>query len=217
LGFTKEDRRETVERNREVFLENLGAKSKENVALPLVTLRQIHSDLIHAVTAVPRSPLVGDGIITDTPGLVLGVHTADCLPVILVDPKRKAVGVFHAGWRGTVQRIVEKGVGQMQRQFGSKPRDIKAAIGPGVHGCCYEVGEEVAAGFPAEAVQAGTGRPHLDLPLAARLQLVAAGIRPANIHDCGACTACESHWYYSFRRDGAASGRHWGVAALRAR
>ena len=155
LGFTKEDRHETVERNREVFLENLGAKRKGNVAVPLVTLRQIHSDLVHAISAVPKSELVGDGIITDTPGLVLGVQTADCLPVILVDPKRKAVGVFHAGWRGTLRRIVEKGVGEMRRNFGSEPENLQSAIGPGIRQCCFEVGAEVRGQFEAQFAYAG--------------------------------------------------------------
>jgi len=82
--------------------------------------------------------------------LLLGIQTADCLPIILVDPKQRAVGVFHAGWRGTVKRIVEKGVGEMHRRFGSRPRDLKAAIGPGVRSCCYEVGEEVRQQFESQ-------------------------------------------------------------------
>ena len=151
LGFTKEDRHKAVERNRELFLRSLGAaESKTEAILPLVTLRQIHSDLIHAVAAVPQEPLVGDGLVTDTPGLVLAVQTADCLPVILIDPKRKAVGVFHAGWRGTVRRIVEKGVGEMRRYFGSDPKHLQAAIGPGIRKCCFEIGPEVRIQFEAQ-------------------------------------------------------------------
>ena len=89
-------------------------------------------------------------MVTDTPGLVLAVQTADCLPIILVDRKRRAVGVFHAGWRGTVKRIVEKGVGEMRKHFQSDPRNLVAAIGPGVQGCCYEVGEEVRTMFEGQ-------------------------------------------------------------------
>ena len=110
----------------------------------------MHSDIIHHVSSEPDAPLTGDGLITATPGLLLGIQTADCLPVILVDPKHHAVGVFHAGWRGTVKRIVEKGVGEMQRWFGTRPRDLKAAIGPGIGGCCYEVGEEVRTKFESQ-------------------------------------------------------------------
>ena len=100
--------------------------------------------------AAAKSALAGDGLITQTPGLLLAILTADCLPVILVDAKRRAVGVFHAGWRGTVKRIVEKGVGEMQRCFGTSPGDIRAAIGPGVHGCCYNVGPEVRTQFESQ-------------------------------------------------------------------
>ena len=160
LGFTPGDSRAAVERNRSAFLSAIGARSDGRIrpsarskpapAWHLITLRQIHSDLIHCVDAIPNQPLTGDGIITATPGLLLSIQTADCLPVILVDPKRYVVGVFHAGWRGTVKRIVAKGVGEMQRCFGSRPRDLKAAIGPGIGGCCYEVGEEVRIKFESQ-------------------------------------------------------------------
>jgi purine-nucleoside/S-methyl-5'-thioadenosine phosphorylase / adenosine deaminase len=145
LGFTKADTKVAVERNRAAFLAHLGANGRQ--AWPLVTLRQVHSDIIHRITTPPSAPLVGDGMVTDTPGTVLAIQTADCLPVILVDPKKHAVGVFHAGWRGTVKRIVEKGVGVMRLHFGSRPRDLQASIGPGVHNCCYTVGEEVRDQF----------------------------------------------------------------------
>jgi len=154
LGFTKDDSKAVVGRNRAAFLRELGAGSKRGArrasSQPLVTLRQIHSDVIHFVDAVPEVQRAGDGLITATPGLLLGIQTADCLPIVLVDPKRRAVGVFHAGWRGTLQRIVEKGVGEMRRQFGSRPGDLKAAIGPGIHGCCYEVGTEVREKFESQ-------------------------------------------------------------------
>jgi polyphenol oxidase len=146
LGFTQHDSRSEVERNRELFLKKLGVAGGRK-SWPLVSLRQIHSDLIYCVDSMSAEPLAGDGIITDTPGLMLAVQTADCLPIILVDTKRRAAGVFHAGWRGTVKRIIEKGVGEMRMQFKSDPRNLVAAIGPGVHGCCYDVGEEVRARF----------------------------------------------------------------------
>jgi polyphenol oxidase len=158
LGFTKEDSPAAVERNRAAFLAEVGAKWRQKTSAPnrrsglwpLVTARQIHSDIIRLVTSPAEPQLASDGLITETPELVLGIQTADCLPVILVDPKHRAVGVFHAGWRGTAKRIVEKGVGEMRRFFGSRARDLKAAIGPGVHGCCYEVGEEVREKFESQ-------------------------------------------------------------------
>ena len=161
LGFTKHDSHAAVERNRELFLKELGATTlgaKTTTGRnnwPLVSLRQIHSDLIYRVDR-PRAgemsaePLAGDGLVTDTPELLLAVKTADCLPIIVVDGKRRAAGVFHAGWRGTVKRIVEKGVGEMRKHFGSDPRNLVAAIGPGVHECCYEVGEEVRTKFESQ-------------------------------------------------------------------
>lgn len=155
LGFTEDDSRATVERNRAAFLTELCSNNKpnnESSLWPLVTLRQVHSDLIRLVDSRPDSDLAGDGLVTKTAGLLLAIQTADCLPIILVDPKRRAAGVFHAGWRGTVKRMVEKGVGEMRRHFGSQARDLKAAIGPGIHGCCYEVGQEVRDKFESQFV-----------------------------------------------------------------
>ena len=157
LGFTKHDSRAAVERNRAAFLKQLGAltrtRAKGHSLWPLITVRQIHSDIIRYVDSIPaagQAPQPGDGMITATPGILLAIQAADCLPVIIVDAKLRTVGVFHAGWRGTVQRIVEKGVGEMVRCFGSRPRDLKAAIGPGIQGCCYEVGEEVRTKFESQ-------------------------------------------------------------------
>jgi polyphenol oxidase len=149
LGFTREDQERAVIQNRAAFLRQLGAIRK-GCEWPLVTLRQIHSDLVHCVSELPEPGLTGDGLITRTPGLLLAILTADCLPVMLVDAKCRAVGVFHAGWRGTVKRIVEKGVGEMRRWFGTHPRDLKAAMGPGVHSCCYSVGPEVRSQFESQ-------------------------------------------------------------------
>lgn len=156
LGFTAHDTKAAVERNRQNLKSALTSERKSarpsSAQLPLVTLRQIHSDLIHRITEIPKKtiPLVGDGMVTNVDGILLGILTADCLPVILVDPKRRAVGVFHAGWRGTAKRIVEKGVGEMHRWFRSEPRDLKAAIGPGIRSCCYEIGREVRSTFEAQ-------------------------------------------------------------------
>jgi YfiH family protein len=158
LGLTKDDATATVERNRVAFLRELGAarpnrqgsRKTGGLLWPLISLRQIHSDIIQCVDSIPDEPLPGDGLITATPGLLLAIQTADCLPVILLDPKHRAAGVFHAGWRGTVKRIVEKGVGEMHRRFGTRPSDLKAAIGPGIQGCCYEVGEELRIKFESQ-------------------------------------------------------------------
>jgi purine-nucleoside/S-methyl-5'-thioadenosine phosphorylase / adenosine deaminase len=153
LGFTKDDPRKTVERNRGAFAKKVlaGNKAKSpSKSMPLITLRQIHSDIIHCVDSPSEAQLFGDGLITNTPGLLLAIQTADCLPIILVDVRQRAVGVLHAGWRGTVKRVVEKGIGEMRRCFGTRPSDLKAAIGPGICGCCYEVGPEVRDQFDSQ-------------------------------------------------------------------
>lgn len=156
LGFTAHDSKAVVEQNRRELVDTLTevvggrASRRSNNSTQIISLRQIHSDIIHCVREISTEPLSGDGLVTNTPGVLLGILTADCLPVILVDPKRRAVGVFHAGWRGTVKRIVEKGVGEMHRWFGSKPSDLHAAIGPGIRGCCYQVGPEVQSIFESQ-------------------------------------------------------------------
>jgi YfiH family protein len=99
---------------------------------------------------VPEEPLTGDGLITNVPEVVISVRIADCLPVLIADRKKKAVGAFHAGWRGTLARIVEKGVGEMQAKFGSRPKELLAAIGPGIRRCCYEVSEDFRDKFAAQ-------------------------------------------------------------------
>lgn len=157
LGFTESDQRDVVAANRESFVNS--ATEGKNI-LGLVSLRQIHSALIRTVspediqkTEKPAA-LKGDGLMTAVPGVLLGIQTADCLPVLLVDKKNRAVAAFHAGWRGTLARIVETGVGRMRLEFGSKPEHLIAAIGPGIGQCCYSVGEEVVQQFESQFVYA---------------------------------------------------------------
>jgi polyphenol oxidase len=157
LGFTAEDDRANVIRNRQLLAEAVTG----DPATPLVTLRQIHSSVLvlrdlnmgnpgPAEAGAPQRPLKGDGLMTSEPGLLLGIQTADCIPVLVADRRRKAVAAFHAGWRGTVRRIVENGVGRMRLEFGSRAEDLVAAIGPGVGQCCYAVGEEVLSEFESQ-------------------------------------------------------------------
>jgi len=245
LGFTKQDSRLAVERNRRAFLKKLGA-IENGRPWSLVTLRQIHSDIIQCVGDVPEKILAGDGLITRTPGIVLAVLTADCLPVILVDTKRRAVGVFHAGWRGTLKRIVEKAVGEMRRCLGTQARDIKAAIGSGIHGCCYEVGAEVRQQFESQFEYAAElfrevkesdpirekypllflsarapghselpKKIFLDLVEANRQQLIAAGVSAKNISASPLCTACRTDLLFSHRAERGITGRLMAAVAIR--
>lgn len=163
LSFTTADTREAVLANRRLFAEAVTG----NASTPLVPLRQFHSNLIviaendDASRERPRKAGVhrdssmslgckADGVISATPGLLLAIQTADCIPVLVADRKRRIVAAFHAGWRGTVKRIVELGIGRMRLQFGSRAEDLVAAIGPGVRQCCYAVGEEVVPEFEAQ-------------------------------------------------------------------
>lgn len=152
LGFTPDDERGNVLRNRQLLAEAVTGNS----ATPLATVRQIHSSVLMiggpaSACAEAGKPMgKGDGIMTDEPGVLLGIQTADCIPVLVADRKRRAVGAFHAGWRGTVKRIVENGIGRMRMEFGSRPEDLVAAIGPGNLVCCYQVGEDVFSEFESQ-------------------------------------------------------------------
>jgi hypothetical protein len=156
LGFTKEDDAANVGKNRKRFLGEVVGKGS---AGRLVTLRQIHSGMVRVVEAADvagvattdgRAVLRGDGMMTDVPGVMLGVQTADCVPVLVADVKRRAVAAFHAGWRGTLARIVERGIGSMQLRYGSRPEDLVAVVGPSIGACCYSVGEEVRFEFESQ-------------------------------------------------------------------
>jgi YfiH family protein len=121
--------------------------------MKLVTLKQIHSSSVLSIgenNATDAEPCQGDGLITSQPGILLAIQTADCIPVLIADVKKKAVAAFHAGWRGTVKRIVESGIGKMRVAFRSRPEDLVAAIGPGIAACCYAVGEEVLTEFTSQ-------------------------------------------------------------------
>jgi YfiH family protein len=148
LGFTSSDDPNLVTKNRKLFV---SAATGGKKMLGMVTLRQIHSSLIRRVTAEDTAtPLKGDGLMTAQPGVLLGIQTADCIPVLVADRKNRAVAAFHAGWRGTLARIVENGVGRMRLEFGSKPEHLIASIGPGIGQCCYSVGDEVRQQFESQ-------------------------------------------------------------------
>jgi purine-nucleoside/S-methyl-5'-thioadenosine phosphorylase / adenosine deaminase len=149
LGFTEGDARENVLRNRTRLQRALGARE-----MPLVALRQIHSDVAHVVSDRPGELLQGDALLSRQPGLLLAVQAADCVPILLVDRRRRAVAAVHAGWRGTLARVVEKALGRMRLEFGTRPGDVVAALGPAVGRCCYEVGPEVAQSFAGQFAHA---------------------------------------------------------------
>jgi YfiH family protein len=239
LGAVEWDKRENVEANKKRFQAAVGASD-----LDFVSLHQIHSDVVRIFDATPSKQCKGDALATNRKGLLLGVRTADCSPVLVVDPKKRVVAAIHAGWRGTLARIVAKTIGQMQMEFGSEAKDLLAAIGPTIGGCCYEVGTEVAADFSAKFSNASeffdelrTGdEPNplqwlnmmppghqpppkkvlLDLKKANKLQLLEAGVLEKNIFVTELCTSCDVDRLFSYRKEGAMSGRLLGVVGIRA-
>jgi polyphenol oxidase len=158
LGWTKEDEAGIVAENRRRFLGAVAGKRR----VELVTVRQFHSGMMRVVerggaleTAEGKAVLRGDGLMTREAGVMLGVQTADCVPVLIADTRTRAVAAFHAGWRGTLARILERGVGTMRREFGSRPKDLVAAVGPAIGPCCFAVGEEVRFEFESQFEYAG--------------------------------------------------------------
>ncbi len=168
----------------------------------LVSLSQIHSDICLVAEGGEGRIGRGDAILTNVPGLRIGVRTADCVPVLIADPVRRAVAAVHAGWRGTAQAIVEKAILAMRDRYGAEARDLWVAVGPSVGRCCYRVGAEVAAQFARWFPERRDldGPVHLDLREANRRQAVAAGVPPERISVSGACTACSGEEFYSWRR-----------------
>jgi YfiH family protein len=231
------DERKNVLANRRRLQSALSASD-----FSLAPLKQFHSDLIHRISASSEEPVFGDASTTDHANILLAVQTADCVPILLVDPKKRAVSAIHAGWRGTLSRITEKTVGRMRQEFGSKPSDLLAAIGPSIGQCCYEVGVELVTKFTAlfadghkyfdeprtgdepNPIQWLNRKPpghqpppknvHLDLRTANSSQLRAAGIRAANIYASDLCTACNTDLLFSYRREGAKTGRLMAVVGI---
>jgi YfiH family protein len=238
LGFMEWDTRENALENRRLFQSALGAGDLE-----LIPLKQIHSDVIRVFPEPAADPCKGDGSATARPGLLLAIQTADCVPVLLVDPKQRAVAAIHAGWRGTLARIAQKAVGRMQFEFGSKPADLLAAIGPSIGPCCYEVAADFVTKFTAQFADAadyfdearsgeepnplqwlnmkppGHQPPpknvHLDLRKANRSQLIAAGLLAKNIYVSDLCTVCHTGLLFSHRREGPLSGRLVAAVGIR--
>ncbi|HEX8984479.1 MAG TPA: peptidoglycan editing factor PgeF [Bryobacteraceae bacterium] len=179
-------------------------------------VRQVHSARVIEATA---AGCLGeaDALVTATPGLYVSIRTADCVPILIADERRRAVAAVHAGWRGTADAIVVEALKEMGRLYKSRPKDLLAAIGPAVCGSCYEVGPEVAARFTRWFPERRDldGRARLDLVEANRRQLVEAGLDPARISTGAPCTACNPGEFYSWRRDREQAGRMVAAIAVR--
>jgi YfiH family protein len=232
LGWTKEDNPACVRENRGRFLRLAGGEMSGNRGMRMVNVRQVHGNLVRVIraedgvfegkleTAEGKAVLEGDGLVTNLPGVMLGVGTADCVPVLVVDV-------------GTAVGIVGEGIEAMQREYGSRPQDLRAAVGPSIGACCYAVGEEVRSefrerfGYADELFRevaglgqgSGVSKLYVDLWEANRRQLVDAGVDGARIAVVGECTACAreatgERRYFSHRAEQGVAGRMLNVIGM---
>jgi YfiH family protein len=205
------DGRETADESRARVARALDGSGR------LLLLKQVHG------AVVAEAPWDGrpeaDASLAALPGWLLGIQTADCLPILLVDPSRRLVAAAHAGWRGTAAGVATRAVAALVAR-GSRPADLVAALGPGIGACCYEVGEEVREAFGPSGTAffrpGPRGRPHLDVRAANARQLLDAGLLPGALHHVADCTRCRADLYHSYRRDGRAAGRMISVVGFRA-
>ena len=212
------DSDEAIRRNREALCGLLGI-TDDRLLMP----HQVHKAEIAVVDEQRDIDLEGyDALMTNVEDVCIGVSTADCIPVLLYDPRQRAVCAVHAGWRGTVMRIVEQSIARMTEVYGTSPHDLIAQIGPGIHLESFEVGDEVyqafeKEGFPMEKISKKYEKWHIDLPECNRLQLIAAGVPDAHISVSPVCTYMQSDTYFSARRLGIESGRIFTGIILRRR
>ena len=179
----------------------------------LVMPHQVHDCVVRRIDGPQQGVIEGvDAVMTDVPQLCIGVSTADCIPVLLYDSTHRAISAVHAGWRGTVLRIVQKAVEAMHDAYGTVPAELLAVIGPGISLDSFEVGDEVyeqfhAAGFDMQPISRHDAKWHIDLPMCNRLQLMEAGIPANHIQMTNICTYQQYERYFSARRLGIQSGR----------
>jgi YfiH family protein len=200
---------------------------KDAFAIPegrLILMRQVHGDRIHVIDedgTLPEGLPECDGLITDRPGVALGIRTADCVPLFFVDRTRRVIGAAHAGWRGTALGIAARMVAILTERFSSRPEDILAVIGPAIGPCCYEVDAPVFGAFSAMPDAALFSRScrqkerwMVDLVLANRLQILAEGVHSENIFASGLCTSCRQDLFFSHRAAGGRTGRQISLIML---
>jgi YfiH family protein len=203
-----------VQMNRAQFLAALGAPG-----WPIIKLRQVHSGTVLDIddTSAASDPVDGDAVVTSIPGIILGVLTADCVPILIADSSGRAVAAIHAGWRGTAARIAENAAERLIEKFRIEPSQLIAAIGPHIGSCCYEIGEEVASEISDGSAilrRAEWSKPHLDLAIANRRQLLKTGIPEEQIETSLLCTKCRQDLFHSYRRDGKRMGHMLAVIGI---
>lgn len=216
LGYRWGDAPENVAENRRRVAEAAGYDPAR-----LQVTKHVHGTRVWVVGDPLPDPPEFDILVGDRPGDVLGAFAADCIPLVFADPVRRVVAAAHAGWRGTVAGAAVNAVHAMVARFGSRPEDIRVALGPSIGPCCFEVGPEVVDAFRAALpdlpglVIAGPRKEHVDLRLATRTLLERNGVGPEHIDDRPPCTRCDAERFFSFRRDGMEGGVHMGFIGVR--
>jgi YfiH family protein len=221
LGFLAGDRVEYIRRNQILVKEAFGIPDGR-----LILMRQVHGDRIRVLDGdgpLPEGLPECDGLITDRPGVALGIRTADCIPLFFVDRVRRVIAAAHAGWRGIARGIAAAMVETFAGRFSSRREDLLAVIGPAIGPCCYQVDAPVYAAFSAMPGAdrflrpcPEKGRWMADLALANRLQIREAGVPSENIFSAGLCTACRQDLFFSHRAGGGCAGRQINLLMLRA-
>ena len=224
LGVSRGDDPDHVRENYRRFLAVIGAKGDA-----IAACNQVHGAVVRNVTSADRrtDPYEkldwdADGLMTDIPGLTLAVFTADCIPVLLYDPKRRVIAALHAGWRGTAAGIVTVAVGQMASVYGTDPADILAAVGPGIGPDCFETHEDVPNAMTAALSTAvlrhikikENGKFAVDLKAINAMRLEQAGLDPAHIAVSSICTSCDENRFWSHRKQGNNRGSMAAVIQL---
>jgi purine-nucleoside/S-methyl-5'-thioadenosine phosphorylase / adenosine deaminase len=207
------------------------ARALNHQGAPVVSVRQVHGD---GILVLDRSTGDGadaqkkraqgyDALVTDQPGVVLAIRTADCLPVLMFDPEQRVIAAVHAGWRGILQEIVPKTLRCMMNRFSSRPSAVIIGIGPSIWACCYEVGKIVlvpladrCSYWRAVIKESGEGKAMLNLQELVRRQLLDWGVPSGQIETAQACTACDRERFFSYRRDGKRAGSMYSGIVMEA-
>jgi polyphenol oxidase len=214
LGARWGDDRQLVEENRARLARHAGYDPAQ-----LVATRHVHGTRVYRVGEPLAADAEFDGLVCDRVGPVLGAFAADCVPLLFAEPEARVIGAAHAGWRGTVAGVAVRTLERMV-ELGARSGRVRVALGPSIGPCCFEVGPEVVQAFreafgdPPKLVVPGPVKEHVDLRVATRHQLEAAGVLPEHIDDRPPCTRCEAERFFSYRRDGQAGGVHMAFIGL---
>jgi YfiH family protein len=221
LGTNTLDQPHNVEGNRSLLASAFGIAPEA-----LVTVRQVHGNDILVIDEPNEDyghflGVESDAVITNQPGVMIGVCVADCAPILLLDPEKRIIAAVHAGWQGTVQKVVSKTVEGMQALFGCTPKMLQAVIGPSIGKCCYEVDTPVRDAFARNDIpwapfteQTEEGKWRLSLAAANRDMLLAAGVPAGSVQVSDLCVCCHRELFFSFRRDKGETGRQMGFIML---